>query len=147
MARNMIFVFLTITIFSYCSNNFGIKEIKKNVQKTSVSKTDSLLMDSTTEYYYYSASYFKKQLVMRGMVFFLGYNKKVYLFSALHNFTGVDPNSRKLIKGLLHYPTDIQVGQPYFVRPDLLKDLKNFKKLVNLNNSRDSLQDYKNPPD
>ena len=147
MTRYMTFILLISIIFSYCNNHFGIKEIKKNLQNISVSKADSLLMDSTTEYYYYSASYFKKKLVMRGMVFFLGYNQKVYLFSALHNFTGIDPDSRKLIKGLLHYPTEIQIGQPYFVRPDLLKDRKNFKKLVNLYNSRDSLQDYRNRPD
>src|ERR1700730_7632235 len=115
MVRNMTFVLMIGTIFSCCNNNFGIKEIKKNLQNTSVSKADSLLMDSTTEYYYYSASYFKKTLVMQGVAFFIGYNQKFYLVSVLHNFTGIDPDSRKSIKGLLHYPTEIHVGQPYFV--------------------------------
>jgi hypothetical protein len=126
MVRNMTFILVISIIFSYCDNNFGIKEIKENLQNK-VSKADSLLIDSTMEYYYYSASYFKKTLVMRGMVFFLGYNQKVYLFSTLHNFTGVDPDSRKLIKGLLHYPTDIHIAQSYFVRPDLLEDRKNLE--------------------
>jgi hypothetical protein len=147
MLRNFTFILILCIIFYSCNNNFGIKEIKDNLQNTSVSKADSLLMDSATEYYYYSASYFKKTLVMRGMVFFLGYNQKVYLFSTLHNFTGVDPDSRKLVKGLIHYPTDIFIAQSYFVRPDLLKDLKNFKMIVRLYNSRDSIQDYRNRPD
>jgi hypothetical protein len=144
--RNFIFILILCIFFYSCNNNFGIREINEDLN-TSVSKADSLIIDSTTEYYYYSASYFKKKLVMRGMVFFLRYNQKIYLFSALHNFTGVDPDSKKLIKGLLHFPTDIQVGQPYFVRPDLLKDRKSFKKLVDLYNSRDSVQAYRNRPD
>jgi hypothetical protein len=147
MVRNMAFILVISITFSYCDNKFGIKEIKENLQKTSVSKADSLLIDSTTEYYYYSASYFKKTLVMRGMVFYLGYNQKLYLFSTLHNFTGVDPDSRKLIKGLLNNPTDIQVGQPYFVRPDLLEDRKNFRLIINLYNNRDSVEAYRNRPD
>jgi hypothetical protein len=112
-----------------------------------VSKADSLLIDSTMEYYYYSASYLKKTLVMQGMVFFLGYNQKVYLFSTLHNFTGIDPDSRKLIKGFLHYPTDIHIAQSYFVRPDLLEDRKNFRMIKSLYYSRDSIQAYRNRPD
>lgn len=147
MVRNMTFILVIGIIFSCCGNHFGIREIKKNLQKTSVSKADSLLIDSATEYYYYSASYFKKSLVMRGMVFFLGYNQKVYLFSTLHNFTGFDPDSRKLIKGLVHPPTVINIGQPYFVRLDLLENHKNFKMIVSLYNSRDSVQDYRNRPD
>jgi hypothetical protein len=86
-------------------------------------------------------------LVMRGMVFFLGYNQKVYLFSTLHNFTGIDPDSRKLIKGLIHSPTVINIWQPYFVRLDLLENHKNIKIIVRLYNSRDSVQDWRNRPD
>lgn len=82
---------------------------------------------------------------MRGMAFFIGYNQKVYLFSTLHNFTGIDPDSKKLIKGLLHYPTDIHIGQPFFVRPDLLND-QNFE-LFRLYNWKDSFQNYWNRPD
>lgn len=147
MLRNMTFILLISIIFTSCNYNFGIKEIKENLQNTPVSKADSLLIDSATEYYYYSASYFKKTLVMRGMVFFLGYNQKVYLFSTLHNFTGIDPDSRKLIKGLIHPPTVINIGQPFFVRLDLLENYKNFKMIVRLYNSRDSVQDYRNRPD
>ncbi len=142
----MTFISLTYVIFYGCDNNFGIKEIKQNLQITSVTKADSLLIDSATEYYYYSASYFKKTLVMRGMVFFLGYNQKIYLFSTLHNFNGVDPDSKKLIKGLLHYPTDIRIDQPYFVRPDLVKN-RNFKMIINLYYSGDSFQAYRKRPD
>ncbi len=147
MAVNMTFISMMCIIFCGCDNNFGIREIKENLQNTSVSRTDSLLIDSATEYYYYSASYFKKTLVMRGMVFFLDYNHKVYLFSTLHNFTGIDPDSRKLIKGLLHCPMDIRVDQPYFVRPDLLKNYRNLKKVINLYNSEDSVQAYWKRPD
>ncbi len=138
--RNLIPVLLISIVSTSCKNIFKHGENRFNNQNIAVSRTDELIMDSIMEYYYYSASYFQKTVVMQGMVFFLGYNQKLYLISALHNFTGIDPDSRRSIKGLQHYPTDIWVVQPFYVD-------WGFRKNHYLYNNRDSIQSYRNRPD
>lgn len=135
--RILTLVLMIFIVFASCRNIFNSGESTVNSQNTSVSRTDSSMIDSMMEYYYYSVSYFQRAAVMQGMVFFLEYNQKLYLISALHNFTGVDPDSRKSIKGLIHYPTDIWVGQPSWV------DWR-FRNNHYLYNNKDSIQSYAN---
>jgi hypothetical protein len=57
----------------------------------------------------------------------LRYNTQVYLFSALHNLTGVDPETGKLIKDLSNRPDDIWVWQSFNDRPDWWMNYKLYK--------------------
>ncbi len=51
-------------------------------------------------YCYHSGSKYKGVWVMQGTAFYLNYKQRVYLFSALHNFTGVDPETNKLLNSV-----------------------------------------------
>ena len=124
MVRNMTFILVISIIFSYCDNNFGIKETKENLQNTSVSKADSLIIDSLMNYCYHLAYGIKGNLPVLGTAFFLRYNSKVYLLSALHNFTGIDPETGILIKGLSNSPKDLWIWQSFYDRADWFKNYK-----------------------
>ncbi len=88
---------LIITLFS-CHENFGIVEKKEAPHSIRFSKTDSLTIDSLMAYCYHSGSMIQWVWVMQGTAFYLSYKQKVFLFSALHNFTGIDPETNKIIK-------------------------------------------------
>jgi hypothetical protein len=139
MLGSMAVIFLMI--FCRCNHQTDARNGETYIQ-TAVSGADSLTIDSLSEYCYHSSCYFKKGLPMLGTAFFLAYHSKIYLVSALHIFTGIDPDTKKLIAGLSHIPADVWVWQNYNDRPGwsknyLLYDNKHalfIKGSKNLNN-------------
>jgi hypothetical protein len=117
--RNLTFILILFVILSSCSDE--TVENNDQFQNTAVSKADSIVIDSLTEYCYHTAYGLPGNLPVQGMAFFLRYNSKVFLFSALHNFTGIDPETGILLKGLPASPNDIWVWQSYYDRADWYK--------------------------
>ncbi len=108
---------LIITLFS-CHENFGIVEKKEAPHSIRFSKTDSLTIDSLMAYCYHSGSRFKGVWVMQGTAFYLSYKQRVYLFSALHNFTGIDPETNKILNNVAGNPQDLRIWQMFQDRSD-----------------------------
>ena len=108
---------LIITLFS-CHENFGIVEKKEAPQSIRFSKTDSLTINSLMAYCYHSGSRFKGVWVMQGTAFYLSYKQRVYLFSALHNFTGIDPETNKILNNVAGNPQDLRIWQMFQDRSD-----------------------------
>lgn len=114
-------LFVLIIILSGCHKNFGIVEIKEDPQKIIFSKTDSLTIDSLMDYCYHSVNRFKGVWVMQGTAFYLSYKQRIYLFSALHNFTGIDPETNKLLNSQVGRPTDLEIWQLFDRNDDWIK--------------------------
>jgi hypothetical protein len=111
MVRNLAVIF--VIVFASCNNKTDADKSEANIQ-TAVSAADSVIIDSLTAYCFHSQCYFKKGLSMFGTAFFLKYNSKIYLISALHIFTGIDPDTKKLIDRLPAAPTDVWISQTYY---------------------------------
>ncbi len=108
---------IIITLFS-CHENFGIVEKKEALHSIRYSKTDSLTIDSLMAYCYHSGSKYKGVWVMQGTAFYLSYKQRVYLFSALHNFTGIDPETNKILNSVAGNPEDLRIWQMFQDRGD-----------------------------
>jgi hypothetical protein len=108
---------IIITLFS-CHENFGIVEKKEALHSIRYSKTDSLTIDSLMAYCYHSGSRYKGVWVMQGTAFYLSYKQRVYLFSALHNFTGIDPETNKILNSVAGNPEDLRIWQMFQDRSD-----------------------------
>ena len=121
MVRNLAVIFLIV--FASCNNNTNADQNEADIQ-TAVSAADSVIINSLPDYYYHSQCYFKKSFPMLGTAFFLKYNSKIYLISALHIFTGIDPDTKKLIGGLPATPTNLWISQNYNDRPGWSKNYK-----------------------
>jgi hypothetical protein len=98
-------------LLSCCIKTVGTSENKEFHQDISFSKTDSLTIDSLADFCYHTRSMINSFTPMQGTAFYLNYKHKLFLFSALHNFTGIDPETNKLIKGLTGKPKDLLVRQ------------------------------------
>jgi hypothetical protein len=108
MVKPLTFILIVFIAFSFYTNNVNDQKGEKSQNTTYIiSGIDSLIIDSLMQYCYHSSYHFKRNLAMEGVVFFLKYNSKIYLFSTLHNFTGIDPDTKKLIDGLSNSPTDL----------------------------------------
>jgi hypothetical protein len=127
MVRNLAVIFLMV--LASCKDKTDADKNGANI-KTAVSTADSVIIDSLTGYSYHAHCYFKKGLPMFGTAFFLKCKSKVYLISALHIFTGIDPDTKKLILGLSHIPSDVWISQNY---DDRLGWSKNYKLYDNKN--------------
>ena len=127
MLRNLTSILIIFLIFASCNNKSEIAENYKDLPTTSVAYSDSLIIDSLMNYCYHLSYYNKGNYPVQGVAFFLRYNAQVYLFSALHNFTGVDPETGKLIKGLSNSPNEIWVWQSFNDRADCWMSYKLYK--------------------
>lgn len=148
MFRFLVFILIASISFSGCHYFTGINENGKPIENIVISKTDSTLVDSMMPYCYHVVSRFRKGWPMQGSAFYLDYKKKVYLFSALHNFTGIDPESNKLLADLPGNPKDLMVWQSFEDRVNWL----NYYKFVKYDSFayailKDSFLAYKKLPD
>jgi hypothetical protein len=146
--RNLITVFIIFIVFSCCHNNSGNSGNKELRQNISFSKTDSITVDSLMAYCYHSGNRFKGVWVMQGTAFYLSYKQRLYLFSALHNFTGIDPETKKRLNGLPDNPNDIWIWQPFEDRPDWRTYYKSvMKDSLAYSILKDSFRAYFSRPD
>ena len=103
--------FILVIILPCCYKNAGNQENKEYHQDINFSKADSLTIDSLMDYCYHCGNRFRGVWVMQGTAFYLSYKQRVYLFSALHNFTGIDPETNKLLNSLVGNPKDLSIWQ------------------------------------
>jgi hypothetical protein len=148
-------LFILFVTLTCCHKNFGIVEKKEALQSIRFSKADSLTIDSLMAYCYHSGSKYKGVWVMQGTAFYLTYNQKVYLFSALHNFTGIDPETNERIEGLAGKPEDLLIWQLFQDRSgswikyfnSTVRDPRVYSKLMDtyriFRKSPDAGKDYK----
>jgi hypothetical protein len=114
MVRTLTSLLIFTVVLAGCDSNSR----NKNLQGPSVSFSDSLIVDSLMNYCYHFGYYNKGTLPVQGTAFYVTCNFKVYLFSALHNFTGTDPETGELIRGLSNRPFHIWVWQSFNDRKD-----------------------------
>jgi hypothetical protein len=110
--------YILFIALSGCIKTVGNSENKEFHQDIIFSKTDSLTIDSLMAYCYHSGSRYKGVWVMQGTAFYLSYKQRVYLFSALHNFTGIDPETNKILNSVAGRPKDLEVWQFFQDRND-----------------------------
>jgi hypothetical protein len=105
MARIISILSLLIIIFFGYNFFFKTKKADNLNPIITISINDSALIDSLKSYNYHLVV--GKQRKMRGAAFYLNFHSKNYIISTLHTFTGIDPDSKKLIDGLSETPHEI----------------------------------------